>query len=313
MSSHPVGDITDPLAIYAARSNEPSLIDSIVVFIDSLGTKDTAVDRSHQQQRLKALSTGIAAARKNAALPDIDGFSATGAFTDNIVIGFPIDRTGDPVLSDPESSWAVLLRVLISAAAYQTELIRHDIFVRGGIAVGPLWMDPLMIFGSGLNEAYGLEQSVARYPRIVVSSEIVRAAESLSRNISNVSRSWLGNLLIRGRDGAYFVNYLFDDQIASEQDGEHPDDGVYSGLTDPVSHSSTASFLESHREAVGAGLFDNQATPSVYEKYLWAARYHNFYCDRYGYPDEALSQPDEGIEFMKLGDYFETNEDHWLV
>ena len=52
--------------VYTTRSLDPVLVESIVVFIDSLGSQAVARDRTLQQRRLEQLSTGIAAARKTA-------------------------------------------------------------------------------------------------------------------------------------------------------------------------------------------------------------------------------------------------------
>jgi len=55
--------------VYTTRSLDPVLVESIVVFIDSLGSQAVARDRTLQQRRLEQLSTGIAAARKTAGPP----------------------------------------------------------------------------------------------------------------------------------------------------------------------------------------------------------------------------------------------------
>jgi len=204
--------------VYTTRSLDPVLVESIVVFIDSLGSQAVARDRTLQQRRLEQLSTGIAAARKTAGLPSADGYCSTATFTDNIVIGFPIDKTGDPPLSDVDLTWAVYLRVLLAAASYQAELVRHGLFVRGGIATGPLWMDTNFVYGSGLIDAYKLEHEHAIYPRIIVSSHFVDIGKTLVGQLRSAdSEAWLDNFLIHGRDGQYFINYLFDDRIQQAQ------------------------------------------------------------------------------------------------
>ena len=204
--------------VYTTRSLDPVLVESIVVFIDSLGSQAVARDRTLQQRRLEQLSTGIAAARKTAGLPSADGYCSTATFTDNIVIGFPIDKTGDPPLSDVDLTWAVYLRVLLAAASYQAELVRHGLFVRGGIATGPLWMNTNFVYGSGLIDAYKLEHEHAIYPRIIVSSHFVDIGKTLVGQLRSAeSEAWLDNFLIHGRDGQYFINYLFDDRIQQAQ------------------------------------------------------------------------------------------------
>ena len=188
------------------------------MFIDSLGSQAAVMDRSLQQRRLEQLSMGITAPRDTAGLPSVDGYCSTATFTDNMVIGFPIDKTGDPPLSDVDLTWAVYLRVLLAAASYQAELVRHRLFVRGGIATGPLWMDTNFVYGSGLIDAYKLEHEHAIYPRIIVSSQFVDIGKTLVGQLRSAeSEAWLDNFLIHGRDGQYFINYLFDDRIQQAQ------------------------------------------------------------------------------------------------
>ncbi len=288
----------DNLLAYASRSNAPILVESFVLFIDSLGSQAVSRDLALQQQRLDQLSAGIAAARSRGGLPTFDSFASTATFTDNIVVGFPVDATGVPPLSDADSTWAVYLRALLAAAGYQTELIRHGIFIRGGITVGPLWIDAHLVFGSGLLDAYRLEHESAVYPRVIVSDGFVEAGKSLVGQLwSAESEAWLDNLLIRGRDGRYFVNYLFDDQIQRAQTSAAPGE-FGSVLTVPV--QPTADFLRVHRAAVGEGLLDNADNPHVYEKYLWAANYHNYFCQKYGYLEEQMDRPPDLHEFSTL-------------
>jgi hypothetical protein len=295
-------DTKDPFRAYRSRSETPPLIPSIVTFIDSLGSQSMAANLEDQQRRLENLSEGIDAAHKAAALPNIDGFGATATFTDNIVVGFPIDQTGEPEMSDPSKTWAVLLRVLLSAASYQTELIRHGVFVRGGIAIGPLWMDGRIVYGPGLIDAYILEHSQAIYPRIIVSDTILELAKSLISHLSPKSQSWLDSFLITGRDGKCFINYLFTDQIDVIQKIIDDADGIEGESAKPLEQPNSVSFLEQHAAAIGEGLFDNQSRPAVYDKYLWLLNYHNFFCNKYNYPSNVLEGIDARHEYQLLSE-----------
>jgi hypothetical protein len=221
----------------------------------------------------------VGRARSLAALPDVDGYCSTATFTDNIVVGYPIDDTGSPPLSDPDKSWAVLLRVLASVAAYQLELSKEGLFVRGGIAIGPIWLDDLYVFGSGLNDAYKIESTHARYPRIVVSEQILELAVWLRPQLKGASQQWLTNYFVTGWDGEWFVNYLWDEYTRDAPDSQ---------------------FLEVHKQAVASGLFDSRGNPAVYEKYLWLRTYHNFFCEALFEPDKKLDVPPELYEFFSL-------------
>lgn len=79
------------------------------------------------------------------------------AFTDNLVIGHPVRQDGEPELG----------RVLMDIAALQLDLAREAFFVRGGVAVGPLYMSQDIVFGAGLLDAPDAEQQ-ADVPRVVL-------------------------------------------------------------------------------------------------------------------------------------------------
>jgi hypothetical protein len=264
-------------SIYEQRSEAPVLLDSIVGFIDLLGSKAAFADLENQQRRLDQLVRALRRAREVAALPAVDGFCATATFTDNIVVGYPLDQTGDPPRSDPELMWSVLVRVLGSMAGYQLELAKEGLFVRGGIAAGPLWIDDLFVFGDGLNVAYQLESGPARYPRVVLSEEIVGIARWLRPTLSDTSKEWIDNYLVLSWDGVVFLNYLFDESTRIEQD---------------------SNYLDVHRSAVIAGLFDNQTCPAVYEKYLWLQTYHNYFCRTFGQQEFLIDARSESYEFF---------------
>jgi hypothetical protein len=75
--------------------------------------------------------------------------------------------------------------------------------------------------------------------------------------------------LLVDEDGQWFINYLHD-RFAGGSFAE-PD---YSALRD-------------HRDLISRRLRQFASDPHVFAKYLWVARYHNFFCDRYA-PDQTL-------------------------
>jgi hypothetical protein len=75
-----------------------------------------------------------------------------------LVLGFPI-------IDDGESEFG---RMIYSVGLFQYSLLRHGFFVRGGITVGPLYMDEDMVYGKGLLDAYDAECKLARDPRVVL-------------------------------------------------------------------------------------------------------------------------------------------------
>jgi hypothetical protein len=54
----------------------------------------------------------------------------------------------------------------------QRELLQAGIFIRGGMAVGPVYHENGILFGEGMLSAYRLESKAAIYPRIVFSNQL---------------------------------------------------------------------------------------------------------------------------------------------
>lgn len=82
---------------------------------------------------------------------------------------------------------------------YQRYLLEEGLLCRGGIAVNQHFNDDSFTFSAGLIDAYIVESTSAKYPRVVVSSNVVE----LVFPDSNVSSK-----LVREDDGLYFVDYL---------------------------------------------------------------------------------------------------------
>jgi hypothetical protein len=82
------------------------------------------------------------------------------AFSDNVVRSSP-------------ANWAGAVSVTFSMVTLALRLLAQGVFVRGGVALGQLCHDDSMVFGPALIEAYRIQQELARYPRIVLSPDVV--------------------------------------------------------------------------------------------------------------------------------------------
>lgn len=231
----------------------PTLSKQLCVFLDVLGSSLLAVD-SRASTNLQRLHSAVelahsVAMRKRRAAP----YNVV-TFTDNVVLGWPI-------ADDPAAELAKTLR---EAAAYQYALTRFGFFVRGGLAVGGLYMHSEFVFGPALIEAYEQEHTVALQPRVVLSKGVVAIARGALRR-KRPPR--LRRLLAISGDGQIFINYL---EIARE--------------------GGRAELLR-HKQRVEDQLRRQTTSPRVWEKYRWLADYHNYYCQS-NYP----RQPDLVIE-----------------
>lgn len=117
------------------------------------------------------------------------------------------------------------------------------VLMRGGIVYGELFAFGDITYGPGLTNAYLLEEKSAKYPRIIMTGDIVeRAFKETTPNCQQI----LSKLLNRDFDAFYMLNYF----------GLLPADGD--------NKQSTQIFYE-HIEKVLNSAID----PSIREKYLY--------------------------------------------
>jgi len=173
------------------------------------------------------------------------------AFTDNIVIGWPIKR-------DPKFELDAALEKL---AYFQFTMALEGFFIRGALSVGDAYIDDIAVFGEALMQAHTAESKLAREPRIILTeSAITVVKENLERyghpRVASEARE-----LLCDSDGRWFIDYLQSVLMAKKD---------RSALHDE--------FMK-HKNRVEENLKKYRPNPSVFSKYVWAAGYHNFFYD----------------------------------
>lgn len=115
-------------------------------------------------------------------------------FSDNIIIAKKLPST--PI----ERKQAI--KVLLYCASHFQELAASDSvgwLIRGGISIGELFIDDVMVWGEALINAYKLESNIAIYPRVVIDSKIVSTILCFNE---------ISDFVRRDFDDVYFLNYL---------------------------------------------------------------------------------------------------------
>ncbi len=157
----------------------------------------------------------------------------------------------------------IAIRGLVRQAAWlQLALSWSDFFVRGGLSLGFFHIRDGLIFGPALAEAYELESRHAIYPRVILGGD---AEAAMTRPNSH--------LLCDG-DGLTFINYL---------------DPLFDDLEDPVPT------IRLHRDRVVERLGRHRDDKRVWEKYRWAAEYHNAFVERASLASEDVLVPTEAM------------------
>jgi hypothetical protein len=137
-------------------------------------------------------------------------------------------------------------------------LLDEGFFVRGALVKGKLYHDEKMVFGPALVKAYEHESTIVRYPRVMVTRDVVEDS-----HVSKIPGMAHTLHLAQSRDGPYFIDALaflrLDIDIAVDAD----DRTVALGRCKRIASQIQRRFDES---------IDN---PRHFEKVQWFARYWN--------------------------------------
>lgn len=101
-----------------------------------------------------------------------------------------------------------LLWLIMSCMEFQYELYQNEmpIFLRGAIVRGNLYVEKDTMFGPGLTTAYLMEENNAKYPRIILTKELL---EIIVRNYEKSDIDYvsiLKSMVFRDDDAFYAVD-----------------------------------------------------------------------------------------------------------
>lgn len=164
-----------------------------VAFIDLLGFSEMVRSDCESSNPPKYLELLYDAHVRAAALFGKDLDAGLTQFSDSIVVSRPFDLPALP-------------NFISTIAAWQRSLLADGLLCRGGVTFGKHFVKDRFLFSQGLIDAYHLESKQAKYPRIVVSEDLLQLA---------VPTVDIGALkLLKEDDGVAFVDYLAVDDPA---------------------------------------------------------------------------------------------------
>lgn len=197
-----------------------------VAFLDVLGFSEM-VEADTQGDKQEYLAK-LFKCHQSAAVIFHDNINCSiTQFSDSIVVAIPYDVD--------IFEWFIL-----KLAEYQRLLLDEGLLCRGGIAVNKHFSNGSFTFSAGLIQAYRVESKSARYPRVVVSPDVL--------DLIFPNEKTLPSSLITEDDGLSFVDYI----------------GVTQRKKPKLLKSSILSIVEK--------LVDNPSS-SVREKGVWLAAY----------------------------------------
>jgi hypothetical protein len=228
---------------------------SFCAFLDILGFSESIIEAhkaATSDELLQSFHEIFSAHVKDFEAKAKDDLLFFKTFSDNMLFAYPAFS------DDMESEFQLVLDALVS---YQYQMACAGHFIRGGLSLGPLFVDENQVFGHALLEAYHLESKVAVYPMVLLSKE---AREKIDEHVGYYAEHGAPHLkaLLKGPDGQYFVNYLNE----AVNDFQHPSVLDVEGL-------------DRHRDHIEKALMKFQGNAHVFAKYAWLASYHNHFCD----------------------------------
>jgi hypothetical protein len=108
-----------------------------------------------------------------------------------------------------------LVELLNATEDLSLELLNQGFFVRGAIVKGMLYHDESMVFGEALVRAYRLEREVVRFPRIMLTRDVVEDLKGYC------DQNQLGSEVLprvrRAEDGPWHIHILRDLELLQEK------------------------------------------------------------------------------------------------
>ncbi|SFN61120.1 hypothetical protein SAMN05444143_1391 [Flavobacterium succinicans] len=175
----------------------------ICCFIDILGFKkhiDETVN-DNGEENIKKIESIKHILKLTKKITNDLGFSKSKVityFSDSIVISYKYD--------EPSQLFYTILDLLYVSF----ELANKGYLTRGGVSVGKLVHSSKYIFGPALVEAYDLESKKAKFPRIIVSEEVIKIGVTHRKDFHSEKdeSEYLMNILTLDDDGYYFIDYI---------------------------------------------------------------------------------------------------------
>lgn len=172
------------------------LASHFVAFIDILGFSEMVRSDCESSNSPKHLELLYDSHVRASALLGKDLEAGLIQFSDSIVFSRPFDL---PSLDGFISAVATL----------QRSMLCDGLLCRGGVTFGKHFVKDRFMFSKGLIDAYHLESLQAKYPRIVVSENLLELA--------NPTIDIEGLKVMREEDGVAFVDYLSENKAEEKE------------------------------------------------------------------------------------------------
>jgi hypothetical protein len=141
--------------------------DRYVAFIDILGFREI-IKRSETDPRLY-----------EALVKTLSEIHTREPFEGEETVDFQFQTFSDSIVISSASSKKGLGYLLAAIHKLTLELMQESLLIRGGIAKGKLYHEKGVMFGPAVIEAYEIEKTIAKYPRVILSKQTYKDYRAL--------------------------------------------------------------------------------------------------------------------------------------
>ena len=161
-----------------------SYCERVVGFVDILGFADLVRRADREMELRDQVAEALGQVRRVSSPGEGETDLRAQNFSDSLILS---------AADTPDGLWHLLLS--IDALAWN--LLQLGVLIRGGVTIGGMRHEPELVFGVGVNEAYWLESTVAKMPRIVLGARAFDAAERYAReHEGTVKPNWPSPALV---------------------------------------------------------------------------------------------------------------------
>jgi hypothetical protein len=235
-------------------SDEPNYKERYCAFVDVLGFRQLLSDLDKGRITIEQIRDLLRFTHESHHDRLYPGFGFYGADVRHQSIS-------DAVCISALPTPAGLMHIFNALQTLSLTLLRQGFFTRGALVKGPLYHDERIVFGDALVKAYLLEQSIVRFPRIMLTRDVALDAEKhLSHEIVG---SEFSNRIGRASDGPHFLHVLRAVMALHDED-----------LDDKTRQTLVAGFNET-ADKIQTRFDESADNPSHFEKVRWFADYWN--------------------------------------
>ena len=185
--------------------------EAVVSFIDILGFKDMITNRTaNEVYNIYQLFHFQSHKKSQSDFEERSGLSLeyeVYSFSDSVV--------RIKYVNDNDIAFLVENDEILSLGTIQNELFKKGVMIRGGVVRGLIYSEPTSntLYGPALNEAYRLENELAKTPRIILSNQVV---QNYMRDMFSpahwIKQNGLGNreeIKCLPNTEPFFINYFW--------------------------------------------------------------------------------------------------------